>query len=860
MKTDLLLNIQQTLAKYLEPSDLLDAVLALLPQLGADFGSVVAQTGDGSIYFRSTLPGQEDLLGPAGRRFARKLLAEGLEGRILRGGQPEVVEDLSADPRRYRAAYLIDGCCGAAFLPFSLPRLQGQGVLILGSERPAAFSPADLPLLQAVARHIGFALESTLLYRIQHDSTTQLSLINEVSRAATSILNTNLMLTTVAQAIQRSFGFHSVRIYRQMPDAPLTLVALTDLQGRTVLPARETPAPSPFVERAVAQSQTLVANDVKADPAYSPPPEGRKIRSRLAIPIKLGAKVVGAMELDSTRLDAFPPSLVAAMETLSDQLAVAMENALLYDELNQTINELLALNRITQSVSASLDFQQTLTLITRHVTAMLNVAATSVVLRDDDAGEVWFAAAWGEGAKAVLGRRLPLGEGIVGWVAQHGKPLIVPDVRDDPRFYPEMDRQSGFHTQSILCVPLQSKGRLIGAIEAMNKLDGGFTEHDLNRLTALTAPAATAIEHAQLYRQLAQRMAQVDALRAFNQNVIENITNGLIALDGKGTITVCNKAAAALLGLRADEVIGQPVDAALRRFPQLADALARPLCDPAKPFQQEMEIDHWDGSRLTVAVTTAAMPGGVVGLLEDLTALKTLEAERRRLDRLAVLGEMSAVVAHELRNPIAGIAAGVNYLTRQPTATPEDRQAGQMILKEVERVHRIVEDILLIARPLKLNRESQPLPPLLQTVCDRQRPALQKANIRLSLTLPDDLPSLPLDRARMEQVLHNLLDNAIHAMPEGGAIRITAEHDPAAGEVILRVQDTGPGIAAAEPQQIFEPFFTTKTRGTGLGLALSRRIVEAHGGSISIASGGEGATFEIRLPTGNRLTEKGTSP
>ncbi|RME43997.1 MAG: GAF domain-containing protein, partial [Caldilineae bacterium] len=443
MKTDFVLNLQQTLAQYLEPSDLLDAILALLPQLGADFGSVVAQTGDGSIYFRSSLPGQEDLVGPAGRRFARKLLAEGLEGRVLRSGQPEVVEDLSADPRRYRAAYLIDGCHGAVLLPFALPRLKGGGLLILGSERPAAFSAENLPLLQAVARHIGFALESTLLYCIQRDSTAQLRLINEVSRAATSILNINLMLSTVAQAIQRSFGFYNVRIYRQQPDAPLTLAALTDLRGRTVLPAREAPAPSPFVERAVAQSRTLVANDAKADPAYTPPPEGRKIRSCLAIPIKLGAKIVGAMELDSTRLDAFPPSLVAAMETLCDQLAVAMENALLYDELNQTINELLALNRITQSVSATLDFQQTLTLIARHVTAMLNVAATSVVLRDDDAGEVWFAAAWGEGAEAVLNRRLSLGEGIVGWVALHGKPLIVPNVWDDPRFYPEMDRQSG---------------------------------------------------------------------------------------------------------------------------------------------------------------------------------------------------------------------------------------------------------------------------------------------------------------------------------------------------------------------------------------------------------------------------------
>ncbi|MFQ5575681.1 MAG: GAF domain-containing protein, partial [Anaerolineae bacterium] len=445
MNADLILQIQEALREYLEPATLFEATLALLPKLGADFGSILLQTDANTLYFRSTLPGQEDLAGPAGRRFARRLLSGGLEGHVMRSGKPEILNDISADPRRYRADYLIDGCRGTAILPLNLAKTEARGVLVLGSARAGAFTPADLPLLEPAARQIGYAIESTLLFRNQRERATQLNLINEVSRAATSILNLNLMLTTVTQAIQRSFGFRGVGIYRLPPVGnTLDLAAFTGADGRSAPPRQVAPADAPFTAWVIQHGKTLVANDVKADKRYIPRPEDRGLKSKLVIPVKLGAKIIGALNLESTRLDAFDPPLVAALETLSDQLAVAIENARLYDDLSDTVTELMAFNRITQSVSASLDFQKTLTLVTEQVISMLNVAATSVALRDDETGEVWFAAASGEGSAAVLNRRMRLGAGIVGWVAQHGHPIIVPDVRQDSRFFPDMDRVSGF--------------------------------------------------------------------------------------------------------------------------------------------------------------------------------------------------------------------------------------------------------------------------------------------------------------------------------------------------------------------------------------------------------------------------------
>ncbi len=692
-----------------------------------------------------------------------------------------------------------------------------------------------------------------------------LKLINEVSRAATSILNVTLMLTTVTQAVQRSFGFHRVGVFRLHPEqANILLSDFTSEDGRSFHKEIALKQADPLIVKALEQGEIVVIEDVGAwrrdkklklhnsRDFYAP-----EVKSRLIIPLKLGVKIIGVLNLECADLDMFGPSLTAAMETLSDQLAVAVENARLYNELNTNINELLALNRITQSVSSTLDFQKTLTLLAAHVTSMLNVAATSVVLRDDETEEVWFAAAVGQGAAAVLGKRMRLGQGIAGWVAQEGTPLIVPDVHQDLRFYPEMDAQISFKTRAILCVPLQSKGRLIGAVEAINKLDGQFTEQDLNRLIALSAPAATAIENAQLYQNLARQMAQVDTLRAFNQNVIENMTTGLIAVDIAGIVTVFNKAASALLGLRTEEVIGQTATVAFARTPKLVTPLTAALKTRQRLDERNVVIQHWDGSSITIAVTTTPMYtaegefSGVLGLIEDLTALKTLEAESRRLDRLAVLGEMSAIVAHELRNPIAGISVGVNYLTKKIAQDTTDYQAGQMILKEVDRVQRIIEDILLVARPLDLQKESHSLKEIINAVEQEYRAPLREKQILLKTTLAEQLPEIVVDRGRVEQVFSNLIENAVHAMPEGGVINISAYNLPTEGVVAIRLNDTGYGILASNQQTIFEPFTTTKNRGTGLGLALSRRILEAHNGSIHIAASDQtGTTFEIRLPVG----------
>jgi signal transduction histidine kinase/uncharacterized protein YigA (DUF484 family) len=243
-------------------------------------------------------------------------------------------------------------------------------------------------------------------------------------------------------------------------------------------------------------------------------PEADTIRAELAVPIRLGSKVVGVLDLQSEEFNAFRPQDIATMELLADQLSIAIENARLYGEIHQRVEELTTLNKISQAVTSTLDLQETLTIITEHTTRLLGVAATSVVLYDENSKDLWFAAASGEGSDFVLGMRLTIGQGIAGWVFQQGEPVLVPDTSKDTRWFGGFDRDSGFTTRSILCVPLLAKGQAIGAIEAINKESGPFDEEDLRLLTLMAAPAATAIENAKLYEALRQGMRKLEETQA----------------------------------------------------------------------------------------------------------------------------------------------------------------------------------------------------------------------------------------------------------------------------------------------------------------------------------------------------------
>ncbi|MCB0190728.1 MAG: response regulator [Anaerolineae bacterium] len=409
-------------------------------------------------------------------------------------------------------------------------------------------------------------------------------------------------------------------------------------------------------------------------------------------------------------------------------------------------------------------------------------------------------------------------------------------------------------------LPLMIKGNLAGILTAEtgdNGQTGPFGQISLDLLSVLAGQLTMIIENVQLFQQ-------TETLRSFNEDIIQNMTNGLIAVDKHNRVTVFNPAAASMLGYTTDEILNRPLQATMKQADKFIDIIEATRSSSTAQSRQEITLQHRDGHHLPISISTAPLveenrlaAAGVVSVIEDLSEIKTLEAERRRLDRLAALGEMSAVVAHEIRNPIAGIAAGVEYLTRNFSNDSVEAEGAALVQGEIQRVNRILEDILFVARPLQLNFSPETVSGIIKKVVQRSQPQAAAKQIEITCTFDDNLPIVEVDSQRLEQVFNNLVLNAIQAMTNGGKIELSGGlASPQAQEILISIADSGPGIPANIQTRIFEPFFTTKTKGTGLGLSIARQIIEAHHGTIIINNlSDQGTHFVIKLPIHQRTQE-----
>ncbi|MDX1521594.1 MAG: GAF domain-containing protein, partial [Anaerolineae bacterium] len=248
----------------------------------------------------------------------------------------------------------------------------------------------------------------------------------------------------------------------------------------------------------------------------------------LTAPMMVGDRLIGVLDLESRSRHPFTANDHQLLQTLADQTAVAIENARLHHEARHRVDELTTMNMVGQAITSTLDLEETLTVITDHSIRLLEATAAAVVLNDEPHGSLWFHAASGGSSDFVRGKRLPAGEGIVGWVIEHGEPVLISDVSIDPRFFSKFDQQTGFSTESVICAPLRTGNQTIGAIEVINKKVGSFTPEDLQLLSWLATPAATAIDNAGLFEAEHRARKQADILRGATATLTSTLNSNKV--------------------------------------------------------------------------------------------------------------------------------------------------------------------------------------------------------------------------------------------------------------------------------------------------------------------------------------------
>lgn len=351
----------------------------------------------------------------------------------------------------------------------------------------------------------------------------------------------------------------------------------------------------------------------------------------------------------------------------------------------------------------------------------------------------------------------------------------------------------------------------------------------------------------------------------FYKAMVWNLRNGVVAITRDGRVAVMNDIAYRVLGLepRASD-IGRPFSEVLKDAPDVSRIIAGAFELSHLPNRAEMRLKNTGkviGYTLSPVKDARGRHVGATLFFKDLTRVEQLEERERLRDRLAALGEMAAAIAHEVKNPLAGIEVMAGLLKRQLTESPDAQTVLADIIKEAKMANVIVQEVLAFVRPIRLQVEDIAVADVIRdAITMAESHASLKGEVEVRVDLPEALRPIQGDPHQLRQIFTNLMTNAFEAMGGIGIVDLTAvavDGDDDAGPadhgtgptIQITVADNGPGIPPEVMERIFSPFFTTKPQGSGLGLAIVRKIVDAHDGRIDVGERpGGGTVFRVTLP------------
>jgi two-component system sensor histidine kinase HydH len=389
----------------------------------------------------------------------------------------------------------------------------------------------------------------------------------------------------------------------------------------------------------------------------------------------------------------------------------------------------------------------------------------------------------------------------------------------------------------------------MGPIEAARKAD---TRHTVIMALILLLIGFTGIGSLFLAQAYRSARTSLTRIKAFSDNVVENMPIGLVAIDGDGRIASFNQTAESVLQLSSRENLGKKANEVL---PRELWSLTDELKTEKGIIEKEMDCPLEDGRMIPLDSSVSLLEGddgtflGYIILFRDLTEVQNLKREVETSQRLASLGRLAAGVAHEIRNPLSSIKGFATYFRERYKEIPEDQRTAEIMIQEVDRLNRVISQLLDFARPLTINKRSTPLQGIIQHSLKMIEGQAREKNIKISTGLLPEIKEISIDPDKINQVLLNLYLNAIEAMEKGGALSVDVLWDEDSQRTMIRVSDSGVGISKNDLIHVFDPYFTTKQSGTGLGLAIVHKIVESHRGEVRVESEtGKGTTVTIFLP------------
>ncbi|HMQ51674.1 MAG TPA: GAF domain-containing protein [Anaerolineae bacterium] len=789
----------------------------------------------------------------AGADYVRGLslpVGTGVIGWVVEQNTPALVPDVRYDRRFFREIDRSSGFFTESILCVPM-KAQGHiiGCIELMNLHQRFLNEAGVKLLSVIADHAALAIENARLL-------AEAKVLQEVMVAAASTLDFDKVLSGTIEALHRTLGVERLGFF------------LPPENGEAVVPHPATigfefsngSLPIPLDRSAIGwviqHGKSLLIPDVRQ---FSPYYElSSETQSELCVPVVLNGKVAAVLNAESSQLSAFSQEDLRLFIAIAAELAVALENAQLFEKEHQLVRQQQALMDIFGDLIAEREpatlFQR---IIERAIEVIPNADAGSLVI---PSGEIFvFGAAVGfdlDQLKSISFSRENFLQHLPGpnkvqrlshqAVVELGQ-KVIPDEFDK---YAQVGRLSEIKAtlRSMLRIGDTALGSL--NVDSLSKANA-FTEEDEQTLLLFASQASIAIQNARLFEEIRTAEAKY-------RDLFDNANDLILTLDSNFRISSANKVVPRTTGYRLEEIIGTHFSefVTVEQRSKLYRLLKTRLGPAKAPATFEITVQGKDGRETVLEVTLRVQrigrrPVAVQCIARDITQRLELEQQLRQTEKLSTIGKLVAGVAHELNNPLTSII-GYSDLLQEDDLHPRHKEDLEIIFRQADRARIIVKDLLTFARKIELETRPVDLNEVINSSLRLTKSDLQSHQIQVTTSLDFGLPLTMADPHQLELVFVNLITNAIQSLmavegPRG--LSITSHYQD---EIIsLTFADNGPGIPPKIADRIFDPFFSTKPvgQGTGLGLSICFGIISEHKGRIKTEDHRPvGAAFCVELP------------
>lgn len=785
------------------------------------------------------------------------------------------------------------------------------GWFSLGAKKSGhPYSSNDLHFLATLASQTSIALESAQLLEQANQRAAELTTLQKISADIQTEAEPDLLLASVIRRATHLLQAAGGLVFLLEPDNEALKVVLsynlgTDYTGAILKKGED------LAGQVLLRGQTTVTDYYPTFPARSGHFKDAKFGAVLGVPLSWADQVRGVLVVTHrTRNHRFSERDVWLMELFAAQAGIALEKSRLLKEANHRANQLATLSEVSVAISSTLNLDLALSRVMDCAVQILEAEAGSLLLLDRRAKELTFEVVLGPTGSELKGLKTEIGKGIVGTVAKTGQPLIINNAPADPRWNIAFDEATQFRTRDILCVPMMAHERVVGVIEVINKKDGvPFNLEECKLLMSFGAQAAIAIENAQIFQAtdeaLNERVQELQALQMFDRELQASLelktvldislTRAMDALGLEmGLMGVLKAQSGEEPGLYLLAQRGMPMEMSRYKkdpWPLTRGIIGRVVRTGEIAWVNDITQDkdytpnsHRTRSVLVVPVMREEKVIGVIDLestrpdtftSDDVSFIKLLVSPAAIAIQNAQLFEQVKEanqaktdfmdrVSHDLKLPMTSIKGYAKLLQMTAGANLNDQQKEflTVINNNVDRMTRMVKDLLEFSRieagRIRLEIQDVQMGEVINEVIGSVRPQIENKHLNLKVEVEPNLPELRGDYSRIVEIMTNFVSNAYKYTPQGGDIWVTAKasNNGKVSGVTVTVKDSGYGIAPEDQAKLFnEKFFRSNDQkvrdepGTGLGLWITKNMIETHGGELIFESElGKGSAFTFTLP------------